>query len=133
MTNQIVFTIGDAAQNWRINDFAGTVTGVISRSVLDTENLAYPVQAVIGGASYNPTGDVVQFAFMPQPANANPGVSDWHTGSWATTGSSIYMAQVLVGPANSGVVLTSGVYNVWIKITDNPEVPVQQIDALTIV
>lgn len=106
---------------------------MITRSVLDTENLAYPVQAVVGGVTYNPTADVVQFAFMPQPANANPGLSDWHTGSWATTGSITYLAQVLVGPANSGVSLVAGVYNVWIKITDSPEVPVRQIDVLTII
>jgi hypothetical protein len=132
MSNQITFTVGVAAQNWLINQGPGAQT-MVTRSVLDTENLAYPVLAVVGGVSYNPTADAVQFAFMPQPANANPGTSDWHAGTWATTATGTYLAQVLVGPANGGVTVASGVYNVWIKITDSPEVPVRQIDVLTVI
>jgi hypothetical protein len=125
-----VFTIGPAATNWRINTNPGTQ--MVTRSTLNTENLPYPVQAIVGGLPYNPTADPVAFAFMPQPANANPANTDWHTGTWATTGTNTYLAQILVGPANSGVPLTAGTYNVWIKITDNPEVPVKQIDLLEI-
>lgn len=106
---------------------------MIVRSVLDTEYLVYPVSFVIGGTAQNPTGDPVAFAFMPNPADANPGSGDWHTGSWVTSGSGTYLAQVLVGPANGGVVLAVGLYNVWIRITDSPEVPIQQIDLLQIV
>lgn len=106
---------------------------MITRSILDTEYLVYPVAFVIGGTAQNPTGDSVQFAFMPNPANQNPGGGDWHNGTWITTGTGTYMAQVLVGPANSGINLTAGLYNVWIKITDMPEVPVNIIDLLQIV
>lgn len=106
---------------------------MITRSVLDTEYLVYPVAFVIGGVAQNPTGDPVAFAFMPSPANANPGVTDWKTGTWITTGTGTYMAQVLVGPANGGTPLPVGTYNVWIRITDMPEVPIQQIDLLSIV
>lgn len=130
MTNP-VFTIGPAASNWRINTSPGAQ--MVTRSILDTEYLPYPVQAIAGGVAYNPTADVVQFAFMPQPANANPGLTDWHNGTWVTTGTNTYTAQILVGPAAGGTPLTSGIYNVWIKITDNPEVPVAQIDTLTII
>lgn len=108
---------------------------MITRSVLDTEYLVYPVALVVGGVVINPTADVVQFAFMPNPANANPGVSDWHNGSWVTTTTGGYQAQILVGPANGGVTPgggATGLYNVWIKITDSPEVPVRQIDLLSI-
>lgn len=110
---------------------------MIIRSVLDTDYLAYPV-LIIGanGQRLNPTGDVVQFAFMPNPANANPGVSDWHTGSWFTSTNSSYYAQVLLGPANGGVVPAptgTGLWNVWIKVTDSPQVPIWQVDTLQLV
>lgn len=103
---------------------------MITRSILDTEYLTYPVAFVIGGVAQNPTGDPVAFAFMPNPANAAPGVGDWHTGHWISTGTGTYQAQVLVGPANGGVSLAAGLYNVWIMITDNPEIPIEQIDLL---
>ena len=103
---------------------------MITRSVLDTRYLAYPVEFVVGGTIQNPSADPVAFAFMPSPPDANPGVSDWHTGSWITTTSGTYAAQILLGPGVGGLALAAGVYNVWIRITDNPEVPVELIDLL---
>jgi hypothetical protein len=105
---------------------------VITRSVLDTRYVAIPISATgPTGAAINPTGDTVQMAFMPQ--GVNPGSGDWHTGSWATTSGGGYQAQCLVGPANGGVALTAGVYQIWVKATDNPEVPVIPADLLQIV
>jgi hypothetical protein len=131
--NAVTFTIGGAANTWSINN-PGDAQAVdtVTRSALDTKYLAYPVTALVGGAAYNPTADTVQFAFMPNPANQNPGSGDWHNGNWAATGTNTYLAQCLIGPANNGVVLAVGNWNVWIKITDNPEVPVQQVGLLTI-
>lgn len=109
---------------------------MITRSVLDTEYLVYPVAFVIGGVAQNPTGDPVAFAFMPNPANANPGVSDWHNGTWVTSGTGTYFAQILVGPANGGIQPAptgTGLWNVWIKITDSPEIPIRIVDLLQLV
>lgn len=109
---------------------------MITRSVLDTEYLPFSVLLEIDGQPYNPTGDRVEFAFMPvSPApSSNPGPGDWHTGSWDTVAPNTYNAQVLVGPDNGGVVLTQGVeYYVWIRITDSPEVVVRRQDVLQIV
>lgn len=110
---------------------------MITRSVLDTDYLAYPI-VIIGptGQHLNPTADPVSFAFMPNPANANPGTSDWKPGSWYTSINGGYTAQVLVGPANGGVVpvpVGAGLWNVWIRVTDNPQVPIWQIDTLQLV
>lgn len=131
MSGNVTFAFGEAADTWQINTGPGAQT-MITRSVLDTRNLPYPVNALVGGTAYNPTADIVQFAFMPQPANANPGLTDWHTGNWVTTGTTTYLAQILLGPGPGGTALATGTYNVWIKITDNPEIPVAQIDTLTI-
>jgi hypothetical protein len=96
---------------------------ILTKSRLDTSYIQVPVQAVINGQAYNPTSDVVALAFMS--AWALPASPDWHTGSWTgSTAPGIYLAQVLVGPENAGVDLTQGTYTVWVRITDNPEVPV---------
>lgn len=82
---------------------------------------------MIGTTVINPTTDVVQFAFTA--FNVSP--TAWSTGSW-DPGGPPYSARILVGPANGGVVLVPGSYEVWIKITDNPEVPVIQVGNLDI-
>jgi len=80
---------------------------------------------------YDPTADTVQFAFTAQ--GAVPAVGDWKTGSWETvTGPPTqYKAKCLVGPGGT-IELAKGVYEVWVKITDNPEQPVLTVDTLTI-
>jgi hypothetical protein len=98
----------------------------VAMSSLSTQN----VQVLIGalspsGDSYDPTGDVVEFAFTLESYPETPPVT-WYTGSWAAFPGPQYWAQCLVGPANSGVVLAQGLYQVWVKVTDDPEVPVLQ-------
>ena len=90
------------------------------------------VTATLPSGAYNPTSDTVQFAF------AAPGASvlgaQWWTGSWASTeptGPNTYIAQCLVGPGGT-VQLAPGPYQVWVQITDNPEVPVLPAFLLTI-
>jgi hypothetical protein len=98
--------------------------------VLDTRYVVIPVTATgTNGQPISPTTDTVQFAFMPQQG-PGPGSGDWHAGSWATGTIGPYQAQCLVGPENGGVVLPIGVYVIWVKITDSPEVPVIQADSL---
>lgn len=97
----------------------------ITLSHLSTEYVIIPVSATKQGVSYNPTGDVVQFAFMPT-AVQQPGNTDWQTGSWDTDSTNIlypYAAKCLVGP--TGVInLGTGSYVIYVKIQDNPETPV---------
>lgn len=98
---------------------------VIGMNHLSTQYVLIPVAATKAGVSYNPTGDTVQFAFMPL-ATQVPQVSDWVSGSWQTDSSSLlypYLAQCLVGPAGT-ITLGLGSYYIYIKVTDNPEIPV---------
>lgn len=79
------------------------------------EYIQVPIALSTGG---NPTGDPV---FMAFPAvGAEP--STFYSGTW-TTLNGIYLANVLIGPGSSAV-LPVGYYNVFVKITDSPEVPV---------
>jgi hypothetical protein len=99
-------------------------------SSLSTVYIQIPVRAYIEGQAYNPSGDVVALAFMT--GWTNPASGDWHTGSWSTGEfGETYLAQLLVGPSG-GLSLAVGTYSMWLKITDNPEVPVSQPGILTI-
>ena len=108
---------------------------VITISSLSTEYIQVPVEATVAGNAYNPTSDVVQFAFK-LPDAGNPTSGDWHNGSWDTTATGGYLAQCLVGPGVGGVVLAASspaAYTIWVKITDSPEVPVHNAGLLKIV
>lgn len=105
-----------------------------SQSVLATKYLDVTVTATGPTGPINPTSDIVKFAFMQIPGggtSSDPGAGDWHTGSWITPTTGVYVAQCLVGPANGGVVLNGvGTYTIWISISDNPEVPVDVVGLL---
>lgn len=102
----------------------------LTQSVLST-NWAQVLITTKAPAGYNPTGDTVAFAFTPQTyPETSP--SAWVSGSWVTFPGPAYWAQALVGPANGGTALSLGTYQVWVKITDSPEVPVLQPCLLTI-
>lgn len=92
------------------------------RSVLDTEDISIPVRLQLAGSYVNPTTYALSWAFMANPANQNPGVSDWQTGTWASTSSGAYLAQINVGPAGHPV--TAGTWNVWLRVTTPTEVPI---------
>lgn len=97
----------------------------IGMSSLSTQYVLVPVSATKAGASYNPTGDAVQFAFMPT-ATQVPGISDWVSGLWQTDTSSLlypYLAQCLVGPSGT-ITLGLGTYYMYLRVQDNPEIPV---------
>ena len=100
----------------------------LSLSTATTKYVRWLVTATAVGAPIDPSTDPVAFAFIPP--NTTPGISDWHTGSWESF-SGLHFARFLFGPVG-GLVLAPATYKVWIKITDNPEVPVEPIDDLTI-
>ena len=102
----------------------------LSQSVLSTNY----IQILVGTkypSTYNPTADVVQMAFTPATYPETSPAS-WLAGSWVTFPGPAYWAQALVGPVNGGTALALGTYQVWLKVTDSPEVPVLQPCLLTI-
>ncbi len=94
------------------------------------EYVLVSVTANVNGAPYNPTVDSVQFAFPP----AGSAPTTWYAGSWDSNpvpGTSTYTAKCLVGPGGT-TQLVAGSYAVYVKITDNPEIPVRQAGLLAI-
>lgn len=74
------------------------------------------VHAPITGPA-NLTSFTVEMAILPK--GQDPSGSDWKSAQWAATD-----AIVLVGPATT-IPLTKGVdYEVWVRITASPEIPV---------
>ena len=106
----------------------------LTQSVLSTQYQQTLVQ-VTSVSGYNPTSDAVSWAFTNASAYPQlpPGDDDWNPGEWVTYPGDQYWAQVLVGPANGGVALATGLWQAWLKITDDPEVPVQTPFLLQIV
>jgi hypothetical protein len=97
----------------------------ITQSVLSTQYLQVLV-AVTSIAPYSPTSDTVAFAFTNADAYPPAAPSAWNAGSWQTGPGPQYWAQILIGPANGGLALAAGAWQVWLKVTDSPEVPVLQ-------
>lgn len=93
-------------------------------------SLQYVQVPVTNTQGVNPTGDVVQFAFLGPYGNVSQcndaiptSATTYYTGSWQST-TSPYIAACLVGPGGGVVTLTTGTYLVVVKVTDNPEVPI---------
>lgn len=95
-------------------------------SAQSREYLRYWVKAKIEGLDHDPTGDAVEFACPV--AGGSPTV--WIDGVWEEVEGSFF-ALGLIGPG-TGIVLTAGEYDVYLKITDSPEAPVRKVDRLKI-
>lgn len=92
-------------------------------SALSLEKISVPITATA-----NPTSDTVQMAVAPNYSNP----TTWVTASWVTV-AGVYYATVLIGPGSAIGTLATGLYQVWVKVTDNPEIPVlRATDTLTI-
>lgn len=110
-------------------------------SNLSTQYLRVPVYARRAGADYDPTGDTVQFALTLRPSSQaadqynEPASGDWGTGSWETDGGINY-ALINVGPSGTVTWPASGTfprfYQVWMKVTATPEVPVLLVGELEV-
>jgi hypothetical protein len=99
------------------------MTATLTMSSLSTQYVLVPVTVIIAGESVDPTAYPVQFAFTP--IGTSP--SAWTDGSWQDAPTNgLWMAQCLVGPENGGLVLAPALYEIWIQVTGNPEVPVLQ-------
>ena len=101
-------------------------------SELSLEYVRVPVSAKQSGLTVDPTADTVKLAFSA--AGVDPSSGDYKTSSWetdATTTPATYYARCLVGPAGT-VALAAGTYEVWVKITDSPEIPVLRSGTLVV-
>ena len=98
---------------------------------ISSESLEYVkvwVDAKRSGVSFDPTGDNVEMAFTTGPDVEE---ADWNESSWETIGRKYY-ARCLVGPGGA-IELEDGSYEVWVRITDDPEIPVLKAGAIKVI
>ena len=104
-------------------------------SSLSIEYVHVSIAATVGGVDLDPTGDIVALAFVTQGATPAPG--DFVAGSWIQDPSTVpttHFARALVGPISPAVVmLAPGLYDVYVKVTDNPEVPCKKAGPLRVI
>jgi len=103
------------------------------QDALSTEFVRVAIGAVEDGVILDPTVDSLQMAFPL--TGVKPIAGDWKSATWETDTSTTpvtYYARALVGP--TGVVtLTAGtLYDVYVKITDSPEIVVRDTGALAV-
>jgi len=103
------------------------------QDALSTEFVRVAIGAVEDGLTIDPTLDNLEMAFPL--TGATPIAGDWKSASWETDTSTspvTYYARALVGP--TGVItLTEGtLYDVYVRVTDSPEIVVRNTGALAI-
>lgn len=98
---------------------------VLSMPSVSTQPVQQQVLATVGGAAYNPSGDTVQMSFVAVPTyGPPPNPTVWNAATWEVDPGPVYFASCLIGPANGGIVLAAGVYQIYVRIIDQPAVPV---------
>lgn len=102
------------------------------RSSLD-DVLVQVQRNIAAGANPQTSLDVVQFQFVigGLPKRAEPKDDAWIDGFWIDEPPQPLLAGILVGPGGA-IELAEGKWAVWLKIIDNPTVPVAAVDTLTI-
>jgi hypothetical protein len=85
--------------------------------------------AIESDPEVDPTSDPVALAVIA--ASSAPVEADWINGTWETDSDTVY-ARLEVGPGTTRGALTANVYDVWVKITDNPEVPVLRAGSIDV-
>lgn len=100
----------------------------LTQPAVSTEPVQLRVKAEANGASYNPSGDPVAIAILPDTSPEPDHASGaWNAATWEVDPGSppTYWATLFVGPLNGGLALTAGTYIVYVRVTDNPAVPIR--------
>jgi hypothetical protein len=90
------------------------------------------------GYFYDPSNDTVQMAFIDitsGPPGPDPQPTDFNTARWSGTPGmkGRAMASCLVGPGGAWTAGIAGhVYQIYVKVTDSPEIPILKSDTLTL-
>jgi hypothetical protein len=98
----------------------------LTQSALSTQYQQTLISVTSASGDYDPTSDTVSWAFTNAAGYPQfpPGDDGWTAGSWVTYPGDQWWAQILIGPASGGLALATGLWQAYLKITDDPEVPV---------
>jgi hypothetical protein len=104
----------------------------LTQSSLSTQYVQTLITVTSESGDYDPTSDTIAWAFTNASAFPAAGPSAWTDGEWVTYPGDQWWGQILVGPTGA-VTLATGTWQSWVRITDDPEVPVLQPFLLQIV
>jgi hypothetical protein len=138
----LLYTFGKATPRWLFGQavsawspFGGNTYAMAkTQSRFSLDDFLIPVQvAVPDGTNPDLTADDVSFQFVlgGLPPRAQPTDDGWLTGFWLPQQTGPLLAGILVGPSGTAE-LAVGKWAVWVKVEDNPTIPVQAVDVLTI-
>lgn len=96
----------------------------MARSSIDRESVEYIKVPVTPPSGVTISAQVVEIAVVAQ--TSRPITTDWRSATWVGTN----IAQVLIGPGQ--LQLAAGTYNVWVRVTDVPEIPVLIAGTITV-
>lgn len=105
---------------------------MLQLSSLSTEFVRVQVAATSSGVAVDPTNDAAFIAFPLE--GVSPVSGDWKSASWEIDSSQTPVTnyvRALVG--SGGVALSAGTYDCWVKVSDNPEVPVKKAGSLRVI
>ncbi len=94
------------------------MTASLSDLQISSASLQYVRVSITEASGADPTADTVAMAFPVLEGEP----TTFYGGNWVTL-AGIHYAQCLVGPGGT-VTLAPGFYNVFVKVSDNPEIPV---------
>lgn len=90
---------------------------------LEADSLEY-VRLPVSADGLDLSADPVELAFTDM--RSNPQSGDWQAAVWDEGA-----ARILVGPGGD-ITLASGIWRIWVRVMDNPEVPVLRAGTLTV-
>lgn len=99
---------------------------MIEHEAASCEDVVLMVSTTVG----DPTTCPVHAAFTLPPAK--PVDEDWTTAAWLSERGPFdtdYLATCLVGPGGA-IELTVGLYDIYVKITSNPEIVIKKVGQL---
>lgn len=104
---------------------------LVAMSSLSRAYLRCDVDLDRDGAAVDPTSPALPVEVALPQAGVAP--SAWWAAAWEADGRGGWRARLLVGPGGT-VTLAAGAYDVWVRVTYSPEVPVARAaDALRVV
>jgi hypothetical protein len=103
------------------------------RPAQSLEFVRVAVGASEAGVSVDPTGDAVSLAFITEGSSVD-GSTAFTAATWETDASDpdnpVFYARVLVGPSGSYVPVANTAVDIYVRVSDNPEIPIRKSGTL---
>ena len=94
---------------------------------------------IVGSQEYlvvEVTGDLMLDAQVVEIAvvdvDTRPTTNDWHTSAWTGDPGYTRNCRVFIGNSVGGISVDAGMYRVFVRVTDSPEIPIMDAGLLSV-